>query len=122
MYGSLIMAFEYKFGEKKSDALESIISQERLEKIKKHTRKQGWFPEFTLEKQIEELTKQLEEKDKMILHDCERISGLEQQIEMLQCLIETKDKVIANLNKQVELQNNLNDLIKKMQKNREKKD
>ena len=47
----------------------------------------------------------------MILHDCERISGLEQQIEMLQCLIETKDKVIANLNKQVELQNNLNDLI-----------
>ena len=41
---------------------------------------------------------------------------------MLQCLIETKDKVIANLNKQVELQNNLNDLIKKMQKNREKKD
>lgn len=44
------------------------------------------------------------------------------KIEMLQCLIETKDKVIANLNKQVELQNNLNDLIKKMQKNREKKD
>lgn len=41
---------------------------------------------------------------------------------MLQCLIETKDKVIANLSKQVELQNNLNDLIKKMQKNREKKD
>lgn len=116
------MAFEYKFGKKKSDALEPIISQERLEKIKKHTRKQGWFPEFTLEKQIEELTKQLEEKDEMILHDCERISGLEQQIEMLQCLIETKDKVIANLNKQVELQNNLNDLIEKMQKNREKKD
>ena len=122
MYRSLIMAFEYKFGKKKSDALEPIISQERLEKIKKHTREQGWFPEFTLEKQVEELTKQLEEKDEMILRDCERISGLEQQIEMLQCLIETKDKVIANLNKQIELQNNLNDLIKKMQKNREKKD
>ena len=120
------MAFEYKFGKKKSDALEPIISQERLEKIKKHTREQGWFPEFTfekqIEKQVEELTKQLEEKDEMILHDCERISGLEQQIEMLQCLIETKDKVIANLNKQIELQNNLNDLIKKLQKNREKKD
>ena len=28
----------------------------------------------------------------------------------------------ATLNKQVELQNNLNDLIKKTQKNREKKD
>lgn len=122
MYRSLIMAFEYKFGKKKSDAPEFVISQERLEKIKKHTREQGWFPEFTLEKHVEELTKQLEEKDEMILHDCERISGLEQQIEMLQCLIETKDKVIANLNKQVELQNNLNDLIKKMQKNREKKD
>ena len=122
MYRSLIMAFEYKFGKKKSDALEPIISQERLEKIKKHTREQGWFPEFTLEKQVEELTKQLEEKDEMILRDCERINGLEQQIEMLQCLIETKDKVIANLNKQIELQNNLNDLIKKMQKNREKKD
>lgn len=116
------MAFEYKFGKKKSDALEPIMSQERLEKIKKQTRKQGWFPEFTLEKQVEELTKQLKEKDEMILHDCERICGLEQQIEMLQCLIETKDKVIANLNKQIELQNNLNDLIKKMQKNREKKD
>lgn len=120
------MAFEYKFGKKKPDALEPIISQERLEKIKKHTREQGWFPEFSLEKQlekqVEELTKQLEEKDEMILRDCERISGLEQQIEMLQCLIETKDKVIANLNKQVELQNNLNDLIKKLQKNREKKD
>ena len=106
------MAFEYKFGKKKSDIPEPIISQDRLEKIKKHTRKQGWFPEFTLEKQafglekhVEELTKQLEEKD-----------------EMLQCLIETKDKVIANLNKQIELQNNLNDLIKKMQENREKKD
>lgn len=122
MYGRLIMAFEYKFGKKKSDALEPIISQERLEKIKKQTRKQGWFPEFTLEKQVEELTKQLKEKDEMILHDCERICGLEQQIEMLQCLIETKDKVIANLNKQIELQNNLNDLIEKMQKNREKKD
>lgn len=35
---------------------------------------------------------------------------------MLQELVETKDKVIANLNKQVELQNNLNDLIEKMQK------
>ena len=120
------MAFEYKFGKKKSDTLEPIISQDRLEKIKKHTREQGWFPEFTLEKQafglekhVEELTKQLEEKDEMILHDCEKISGLEQQIEMLQCLIETKDKVIANLNKQIELQNNLNDLIKKMQENRE---
>ena len=122
MYGSLIMAFEYKFGKKKSDALEPIISQERLEKIKKHTREQGWFPEFTLEKQVEELTKRLEEKDEMILHDCERISGLEQQIEMLQCLIETKDKVIANLNKQIELQNNLNDLIKKLQKNRENRE
>ena len=123
------MAFEYKFGKKKSDAPEYTISQDRLEKIKKHTREQGWFPEFTLEKQafglekhVEELTKQLEEKDEMILHDCEKISGLEQQIEMLQCLIETKDKVIANLNKQVELQNNLNDLIKKMQKNRENRE
>lgn len=122
MYGSLIMAFEYKFGKKKSDALESIISQEQMGKIKKQVREQGWFPEFSLEKQFEELTKQLERKDEMILRDCERINGLEQQIEMLQCLIETKDKVIANLNKQVELQNNLNDLIKKMQKNREKKD
>lgn len=122
MYGRLIMAFEYKFGKKKSDASEPIFSREKLEKIKKHIREQGWFPEFTLEKHIEELTKQLEEKDEMILHDCEKISGLEQQIEMLQCLIETKDKVIANLNKQVELQNNLNDLIKKMQENREKKD
>lgn len=116
------MTFEYKFGKKKSDALESIISQEQMGKIKKQVREQGWFPEFTLEKQIEELTKQLEEKDEMILHDCERISGLEQQIEMLQCLIETKDKVIANLNKQVELQNNLNDLIKKLQKNRENRE
>lgn len=116
------MAFEYKFGKKKSDALEPIISQERLEKIKKHTREQGWFPEFSLEMQVEELTKQLKEKDEMILHDCERICGLEQQIEMLQVLIETKDKVIANLNKQIELQNNLNDLIKKMQENREKRE
>lgn len=116
------MAFEYKFGKKKSDASEPTLSRKKLEEIKKHTREQGWFPEFTLEKQVEELTKQLEEKDEMILRDCERISGLEQQVEMLQCLIETKDKVIANLNKQVELQNNLNDLIKKMQKNREKKD
>lgn len=116
------MAFEYKFGKKKSDASEPTFSREKLEEIKKQVRKQGWFPEFTLEKQLEELTKQLEEKDEIILHDCERISGLEQQIEMLQCLIETKDKVIANLSKQVELQNNLNDLIEKMQKNREKKD
>ena len=116
------MAFEYKFGKKKSDASELTLSREKLEGIKKHAREQGWFSEFTLEKQVEELTKQLEEKDEMILHDCERISGLEQQIEMLQCLIETKDKVIANLNKQVELQNNLNDLIKKMQKNRENRE
>ena len=116
------MAFEYKFGKKKFNAPEPTISQDRLEKIKKHTREQGWFPEFTLEKRVEGLTKQLEEKDEMILHDCEKISGLEQQIEMLQCLIETKDKVIANLNKQIELQNNLNDLIKKLKKNREKKD
>ena len=123
------MAFEYKFGKKKSDASntsEPTISREELKVIKKQVRKQGWFPEFSLEKQlekqVEELTKQLKEKDEMVLHDCERISGLEQQIEMLKCLIETKDKVIANLNKQVELQNNLNDLIKKMQENREKKD
>lgn len=116
------MAFEYKFGKKKSDASEPTFSREKLKEIKKQIRKQGWFPEFSFEKQFEELTKQLKEKDEMILHDCERISGLEQQIEMLQCLIETKDKVIANLNKQVELQNNLNDLIEKMQKNREKKD
>ena len=116
------MAFEYKFGKKKTDAPEPAVSREKLEEIKKHTREQGWFPEFTLEKQVEELTKQLEEKDEMILHDCERISGLEQQIEMLHCLIETKDKVIANLNKQIELQNNLNDLIKKLQKNRENRE
>lgn len=116
------MAFEYKFGKKKSDASEPTLSREKLEKIKKQVRKQGWFPEFRLEKQVEELTKQLKEKDEMILHDCERISGLEQQIEMLQCLIETKDKVIANLNKQVELQNSLNDLIEKMQKNRENRE
>ena len=56
------------------------------------------------------------------LRDCEIICGLEQQIEMLQCLIETKNTVISNLKRQVELQNNLNDLIKKTQKNREKKD
>lgn len=120
------MAFEYKFGKKKIDAFEPTLSREKLKEIKNHIREQGWFPEFSfemqLEKQVEELTKQLKEKDEMILHDCERISGLEQQIEMLKCLIETKDKVIANLNKQVELQNNLNDLIKKMQENREKKD
>ena len=120
------MAFEYKFGKKKTNTSEPTISQEHLKEIRKQVRKQGWFPEFSfemqLEKQVEELTKQLKEKDEMILHDCERISGLEQQIEMLQCLIETKDKVIANLNKQIELQNNLNDLIKKMQENREKKD
>mgnify|MGYP002680784783 CR=1 FL=1 len=116
------MAFEYKFGKKKSDAFEPTFSREKLEKIKKHTREQGWFPEFSFEKQVEELTKQLKEKDEMILHDCERIVGLEQQIEMLKCLIETKDKVIANLNKQVELQNNLNDLIKKMQENRENRE
>ena len=123
------MAFEYKFGKKKSDASntsEPTISREELKVIKKQVRKQGWFPEFSLEKQlekqVEELTKQLKEKDEMVLHDCERISGLEQQIEMLKCLIETKDKVIANLNKQVELQNNLNDLIKKMQENRENRE
>lgn len=110
------MAFEYKFGKKKSDAPEPTLSRGKLKEIRKQVREQDWFPEFSLEKQVEELTKQLEEKDEMILHDCERISGLEQQIEMLQCLIETKDKVIANLNKQVELQNNLNDLIEKMQK------
>ena len=75
------MTFEYKFGKKKSDA------------------------SFSLEKQVEELTKQLEEKDEMILHDCEKISGLEQQIEMLRCLIETKNTVISNLKRQVELLN-----------------
>lgn len=122
MYGRLIMAFEYKFGKKKSDASEFTLSKEKLEKIKKQVRKQGWFPEFSLEMQVEELTKQLKEKDEIILYDCERICGLEQQIEMLQCLIETKNKVIANLNKQVELQNNLNDLIEKMQKNRENRE
>lgn len=116
------MAFEYKFGKKKSDAPEPTLSRGKLKEIRKQVREQDWFPEFSLEKQVEELTKQLKEKDEMILHDCERICGLEQQIEMLKCLIETKDKVIANLNKQVELQNNLNDLIEKMQKNREKKD
>lgn len=116
------MAFEYKFGKKKSDAPEPTLSRGKLKEIRKQVREQDWFPEFTLEKQVEELTKQLEEKDEMILHDCERICGLEQQIEMLQCLIETKDKVIANLNKQVELQNNLNDLIKKMQENRVKRE
>ena len=116
------MAFEYKFGKKKSDAPEPTISREELKEIRNHAREQGWFPEFSFEKQVEELTNQLKEKDEIILHDCEKISGLEQQIEMLQCLIETKDKVIANLNKQVELQNNLNDLIEKMQENRKKKD
>ena len=116
------MAFEYKFGKKKSDAPEPTLSRKKLEEIKKQVRENGWFPEFSLEKQVEELTKQLEEKDEIILHDCERISGLEQQIEMLQCLIETKNTVISNLKRQVELQNNLNDLIKKTQKNREKKD
>lgn len=116
------MAFEYKFGKKKSDASEPTLSREKLEGFKKHAREQGWFPKFSLEMQVEELTKQLKEKDEMILHDCERICGLEQQIEMLQCLIETKDKVIANLNKQVELQNNLNDLIKKIQENRAKRE
>ncbi len=116
------MAFEYKFGKKKSVAPEPTLSREELEEIRKQARDNGWFPEFRLEKQVEELTKQLKEKDEMILHDCERISGLEQQIEMLQCLIETKDKVIANLNKQIELQNNLNDLIKKMQENRENRE
>lgn len=116
------MAFEYKFGKKKSDALEPTLSRRKLKEIRKQVREQDWFPEFSLEMQVEELTKQLKEKDEMILHDCERICGLEQQIEMLQCLIETKDKVIANLNKQVELQNNLNDLIKKMQENRVKRE
>lgn len=41
----------------------------------------------------------------MILHDCEKISGLEQQIEMLRCLIETKNTVISNLKRQIELLN-----------------
>ena len=116
------MAFEYKFGKKKSDASEPTLSGEKLEEIKKQVRENGWFSKFSLEKQVEELTKQLKEKDEMILHDCERISGLEQQIEMLRCLIETKNTVISNLKRQIELQNNLNDLIEKMQKNREKKD
>ena len=118
------MAFEYKFGKKKSDASEPTLSRKKLEEIKKQVRENDWFPEFSLEKQVqvEELTKQLKEKDEIILHDCERISGLEQQIEMLQCLIETKNTVISNLKRQFELQNNLNDLIKKTQKNREKKD
>ena len=116
------MAFEYKFGKKKSDAPEPTLSRKKLEEIKKQVRENDWFPEFSLEKKVEVLTKQLEEKDEIILHDCEKISGLEQQIEMLKCLIETKNTVISNLNRQVELQNNLNDLIKKTQKNREKKD
>ena len=107
------MAFEYKFGKKRSDASEPTLSRGKLKEIRKQVREQDWFPEFILEKQVEELTKQLKEKDEMILRDCERISGLEQQIEMLQCLIETKNTVISNLNRQVELQNNLNDLIKK---------
>lgn len=116
------MALEYKFGKKKSDAPEPTLSAEELKEIRERVKKYRYFPEDRLEMQVEELTKQLKEKDEMILYDCEKISGLEQQIEMLQCLIETKDKVIANLNKQIELQNNLNELIKKMQKNREKKD
>ena len=116
------MAFEYKFGKKKSDASELTLSKKKLEEIKKQVRENDWFHPFSLDKQVETLTKQLEEKDEIILHDCERISGLEQQIEMLQCLIETKNTVISNLNRQVELQNNSNDLIEKMQKNREKKD
>ena len=116
------MAFEYKFGKKKSDAPEPTLSRGELKEIRKQARENDWFPEFSLEKQVETLTKQLEEKDEIILHDCEKISGLEQQIEMLQCLIETKNTVISNLKRQVELQNNLNDLIEKMQKNREKKD
>ena len=116
------MAFEYKFGKKKTNTPEPTLSREKLERFKKHAREQGWFPKFSLEMQVEELTKQLKEKEEIILHDCERISGLEQQIEMLQCLIETKNTVISNLKRQVELQNNLNDLIKKIQKNREKKD
>lgn len=116
------MAFEYKFGKKKSDAPEPTFSRKKLEEIKKQVRENDWFPEFSLEKQVEALTKQLEEKDEIILHDCEEIVELKRQNEKLQELVETKDKVIANLNKQVELQNNLNDLIEKMQKNREKKD
>ena len=116
------MAFEYKFGKKKSDASEPTLSRGKLKEIRKQVRENDWFPEFSLEKQVEALTKQLEEKDEIILHDCEKISGLEQQIEMLKCLIETKNTVISNLKRQVELQNNLNDLIKKTQKNREKKD
>ena len=50
-----------------------------------------------------------------------KISGLEQQIEMLKCLIETKNTVISNLNRQVELQNILNDLIKKTKESREER-
>lgn len=116
------MAFEYKFGKKKSDASESTLSRKKLEEIKKQVRENDWFPEFSFEKQVETITKQLEEKDEIILRDCEEIVELKRQNEKLQELVETKDKVIANLNKQVELQNNLNDLIEKMQKNREKKD
>ena len=99
------MAFEYKFGKKKSDASEPTLSRKKLEEIKKQIRENEWFPEFSLEKQVEELTKQLKEKDEMILRDCERISGLEQQIEMLRCLIETKNTVISNLKRQIELLN-----------------
>ena len=99
------MTFEYKFGKKKSDTSEPTLSKKKLEEIKKQVREQDWFPEFSLEKQVEELTKQLEEKDEIILRDCERISGLEQQIEMLQSLIETKNTVISNLKRQVELLN-----------------
>ena len=99
------MAFEYKFGKKKSDASEPTLSRKKLKEIKKQVRANGWFTEFILEKQVEALTKQLEEKDEIILRDCERISGLEQQIEMLQSLIETKNTVISNLKRQVELLN-----------------
>ena len=99
------MTFEYKFGKKKSDASEPTLSRKKLKEIKKQVRENEWFPEFSLEKQVEELTKQLKEKDEMILHDCERISGLEQQIEMLRYLIETKNTVISNLKRQFELQN-----------------
>lgn len=109
------MAFEYKFDKKKSDVSELTLSAEELKEIRERVKKYRYVPE-------DRLKAKLKEKDEMILRDCEIITGLEQEIEMLQCLIETKDKVIANLNKQIELQNNLNDLIKKMQENREKKD
>ena len=99
------MTFEYKFGKKKPDTSEPTLSRKKLKEIKKQVRENGWFPEFSLEKQVEALTKQLEEKDEIILRNCERISGLEQQIEMLRCLIETKNTVISNLKRQVELLN-----------------